>query len=139
MSVASAVAELDLSIWGALDAPVDQLWRRSPVIWIPTERCAGYLGIFSLCSALRLSSVGHIQIEDVGLVDDICHVFAFRAVRTGHVFTHEHAGLLPRNGYGMLEHMTIPLMGGLGLVVVVAYMLWVRRYFVAGRVPQEVA
>ncbi|WP_339908431.1 hypothetical protein [Symmachiella dynata] len=40
---------------------------------------------------------------------------------------------------GMFEGMNMPLIGGLGLVVVVAYMLWVRRYFVAGTTPQEVA
>ncbi|TWU09467.1 hypothetical protein CA54_47090 [Symmachiella macrocystis] len=38
---------------------------------------------------------------------------------------------------GMFEHMNIPLMAGLGMGVVVAYMLWVRRYFVAGTTPQE--
>jgi len=38
---------------------------------------------------------------------------------------------------GMFEQMNMPLMATLGIVVVVAYMLWVRRYFVAATVPQE--
>lgn len=36
---------------------------------------------------------------------------------------------------GIVERMNMPLMVGVGFVVFVGYMLWVRRYFVAGSVP----
>lgn len=36
---------------------------------------------------------------------------------------------------GIIDRMNMPLMFGVGFVVFVGYMLWVRRYFVAGSVP----